>query len=348
MADGGLLVSLVRRCAPGYFAVVMATAIVSTALQLAGFRLVSTLLLTIAALGFAGLAAASAVRMAVFPRVVGDDLRDPAVAFAGFAFVAAADVTGADFGLDGHPVATLGLGALALAGWLALAWMVPGRLAFRAVPITWSQFNGSAYLATVGLQSLAIAAAVYAASVLDPAPDPDPAVRAAFWLAAAVLWGAGLAAYLVTSTLIAARLRRAGLPAGDPTAPYWVAMGAASISVLAGAELLAVPSTTGGGRGLITGLAVACWTMATLLIVPLAARSGWRHLRQRVPLRYRPDLWMVVFPAGMYAAASLRLGQQAGIGFVHSIGWLAAWPALAGWALVTMALIARLFTARLL
>jgi tellurite resistance protein TehA-like permease len=152
----------------------------------------------------------------------------------------------------------------------------------------------------------------------------------------------------VTSTLIAARLRRAGLPAADPTAPYWVAMGAASISVLAGAELLTVPAATGGGRGLITGLAVACWAMATVLIVPLAARSGWRHLRHRVPLRYRPDLWMVVFPAGMYAAASLRLGQQAGIGFVHSIGWLAAWPALAAWALVTMALIARLFTARLL
>jgi tellurite resistance protein TehA-like permease len=348
VADAGLLVSLVRRCAPGYFAIVMATGIVSTAFQLAGFRVVSAVLLIVAALGFAGLAAASAVRLAVFPGVVGDDLRDPARAFAGFAFVVAADVTGTGLGLDGHPVATLGLGALALAGWLALAWLVPGRLAIRATPIAWRQFNGSAYLATVGLQSLAIAAAVYAASVLDPVSNPDPALRAGFWLAAAVLWGAGLAAYLVTSTLIAVRLGRAGLTTADPTAPYWVAMGAASISVLAGAELLAVPGPAGGGRGLITGLAVACWAMATVLIVPLAARSGWRHLRHRVPLRYRADLWMVVFPAGMYAAASLRLGQQAGIGFVHSIGWLAAWPALAAWVLVSVALIARLLTARLL
>ena len=346
MADAGVLVSLVRRCAPGYFATVVATGIVSIALQLAGFRVVSAVLLIVAALGFAGLAAASAVRLAVFPGVVGDDLRDPARAFACFAFVAAADVTGAGLGLDGQPVATLGLGALALAGWLALAWLVPGRLAIRATPIAWSQFNGSAYLATVGLQSLTIAAAVYAASVLAPAPDP--ALRAGFWLAAAVLWGAGLAAYLVTSTLIAVRLGRAGLPAADPTAPYWVAMGAASISVLAGAELLAVPGPAVGGRGLITGLAVACWAMATALIVPLAARSAWRNLRHRVPLHYRADLWMVVFPAGMYAAASLRLGQQAGIRFVHSIGWLAAWPALAAWALVTVALIARLVTARLL
>ena len=77
MADAGLLASLVRRCAPGYFAVVMATGIVSTALQLAGYRAASAVLLTAAAVGFAGLAAASAVRLAVFPGVVGADLRDP-------------------------------------------------------------------------------------------------------------------------------------------------------------------------------------------------------------------------------------------------------------------------------
>ena len=91
-----------RRCAPGYFAIVMATGIVSIALQLAGFRVVSAVLLIAAALVVAGLAAASAVRLAVFPGVVGDDLRDPARAFACFAFVVAADVTGAGLGLDGR------------------------------------------------------------------------------------------------------------------------------------------------------------------------------------------------------------------------------------------------------
>lgn len=344
MTDTGQMVSLVRRCVPGRFAVVMATGIVSIALRLASFRLVSALLLTVAALAFAGLAAASAIRLAVFPGAAGDDLRDPAVAFTGFAFVAAADVTGAGFGLDGKPVATLALGGLALAGWLALAWLVPSRLASRTVPIGWSQLDGSAYLVTVGLQSLAIAAAVYAATV----PDSVPVLRADAWRAAAALWGAGLAAYLVTSALIAARLRRAGLPAADPTAPYWMAMGAASVSALAGAQLLAVPGAAGNSRGVITGLAVAGWVLATVLIVPLAARSCWRQLRHRAPLRDRADLWMVVFPAGMYAAASLRLGEQAGLGFVHRAGLLAAWPALAAWVLVTMAQIARLAAARLL
>jgi hypothetical protein len=85
-----------------------------------------------------------------------------------------------------------------------------------------------------------------------------PGERAGARLAAAVLAAAGLVAYLVTPALIAARLRRAGLPAADATAPYWVAMGAASISVLAGAELLAVPGPAGdGARGLVSGLAVS-------------------------------------------------------------------------------------------
>jgi len=342
----GLLVSLVRRCAPGRFAVVMATGIVSTAFRLAGIRVLSTVLLTGAAVVFAGLAAVSAARLAVFPAAAGDDLRDPARAFTGFAFVAAASVVGAGLGLDGRPVATLVLGGLALAGWLALAWLVPSRLAMRAVPMAWSQLDGSAYLVTVGLQSLAIAAAVYAGAVPDPVREPD--LRAGAWQAAAALWGAGLGAYLVTSALMAVRLRRAGLPVADPTAPYWVAMGAASISVLAGAQLLAAPGAAGGSRGVITALAVAGWVLATALLVPLVVRSGWRHLRHRVPLRYRADLWMIVFPAGMYAAASLRLGREAGLGFVHRAGLLADWPALAAWVLVTAALIARLIVAGLL
>jgi tellurite resistance protein TehA-like permease len=50
---------------------------------------------------------------------------------------------------------------------------------------------------------------------------------------------------------------------------------------------------------------------------------------------------MVVFPAGMYAAASLRLGQQAGLGLIHGTGQAAVWPALAAWVLVTIGLVIR-------
>ena len=62
-------------------------------------------------------------------------------------------------------------------------------------------------------------------------------------LAPVVTWSAGTLLYLGTSVLVAARLVTAGLGPDEPTAPYWVAMGAASISVLAAAEILLGPGS---------------------------------------------------------------------------------------------------------
>jgi tellurite resistance protein TehA-like permease len=43
---------------------------------------------------------------------------------------------------------------------------------------------------------------------------------------------------------------------------------------------------------------------------------------------------MVVFPAGMYATASMRIGATAGVPAVRDIGTAAAWVATAVWAAV--------------
>jgi len=127
-----------------------------------------------------------------------------------------------------------------------------------------------------------------------------------------------------------------------PTAPYWVTMGAASITVLAAAQILGGPGSPAlsAARTGLTAAAVAFWVLATGLIPLLAARSAWRHLFRKQPLRYRADLWMVVFPAGMYATAGMRLGTVAGLPVIHAVGAVAAWPAAAAWALTFTAMLA--------
>lgn len=41
---------------------------------------------------------------------------------------------------------------------------------------------------------------------------------------------------------------------------------------------------------------------------PLMIAIGiWRHLVRRVPLRYHPSYWAMVFPLGMYGAATYRM-----------------------------------------
>jgi tellurite resistance protein TehA-like permease len=43
---------------------------------------------------------------------------------------------------------------------------------------------------------------------------------------------------------------------------------------------------------------------------------------------------MIVFPAGMYATASMRIGSVARVPAVHDMGTVAVWIAVAVWALV--------------
>jgi tellurite resistance protein TehA-like permease len=98
----------------------------------------------------------------------------------------------------------------------------------------------------------------------------------------------------------------------------------------------------------LTAAAVGFWILASSLIPLLLGRVAWRHLLRREPVRYRADLWMIVFPCGMYATASMQLGAAARLPLVHAVGTTAAWAAAFVWALTFVAMIVWLVTRRLL
>jgi tellurite resistance protein TehA-like permease len=187
--------------------------------------------------------------------------------------------------------------------WIALNGVVLAFLAAWAGPrraIT--DVNGTWQLWVVGTQATAIAAtSAYTAGVLPG--------RVAAW-AAVVAWTAGAALYLVVTVLVVTRLRVAGLAPGAPFAPYWVTMGAASITVLSAAQSLQVidvvgPAVTGLRTGL-TDLGLVFWWVATGLIPALAIFGAVRWRRGLTPSGFRREWWMIVFPAGMYATAPER------------------------------------------
>ncbi|HEV2260470.1 MAG TPA: hypothetical protein VGS06_45780 [Streptosporangiaceae bacterium] len=134
----------------------------------------------------------------------------------------------------------------------------------------------------------------------------------------------------------------AGPAPGDPVAPYWVTMGAASITVLAAAQVLELTRAAGltGFRPALTDLGLVFWSVATGLIPALAVLGAvrWRH--GLAPRGFRRELWMIVFPAGMYATASMRIGSVAGVPAIHDTGTVAAWIAAAVWALVFTGMLA--------
>lgn len=118
----------VRDLNPGYGALVMATAIVSTGLGQLGQRALSDVLLILGCVAFVVLLAAYASRLMAYRRRALHDARDPSQAFGDFSLVAAADVLAVRFASDHHATVTLVLGAASAPVWLLLTYGIPGAV----------------------------------------------------------------------------------------------------------------------------------------------------------------------------------------------------------------------------
>jgi tellurite resistance protein TehA-like permease len=79
------------------------------------------------------------------------------------------------------------------------------------------------------------------------------------------------------------------------------------------------------------------WAWATWWIPLLVLLGIWKHGVRRVPLRYTPMLWSLVFPLGMYGLASLRLSLAAELPPLKTVSIAMTWIALAAWAATAIA-----------
>ena len=342
----GRLGTTVRDLSPGYFALVMATGIVSTAADADGATRLSAVMLVVGLVCYLVLIVMNGWRIASYPREFQADATSPRTAFSLFTFVAASDVLGARLAGDGHYAATAVLLVLAGAAWLYLSYGTPLTLITRrGGQSALAGVNGTWFLWTVGTQSIVVAIA----SLARPVPGSLATVATA-------LWAVGVVLYLLIATLAVAGLLHFPVQPAALTPTYWVFMGAAAISVLAGARLLSLPAgalpagaLTAGSlltalHPVIAGLTVILWAFGSWLIPLLAGLGVWRHLAGRVPLRYQPDVWALVFPLGMYCVASEALGRAIHVPWLVSAGHGATWLAFAVWAVVFLAMLRSVMT----
>jgi tellurite resistance protein TehA-like permease len=322
--DAGL-----RGLSPGYFAAVMATGIISVGLESDGRRLLSRGLLVISVVVFAALVVLNGWRLVAYRGELVADLTHPGSGFTFYTFVAAADVLAARIAADQTQVALWLLG-IAAAAWLLRGYAVPWttRLGPADRPLL-SSANGTWFLWAVGAQSVAVAAAVLG-DVRSATALPALAVGA---------WFVGVVLYAMTAVILTWRVLSLDIEPADVTPPTWIAMGAAAITALAGAEIGLLPPSPllDSVGGVVRGGSVLAWVLATWLIPALFAAGWWRHVTHRVPLAYDAHLWSIVFPLGMYAVASTRLGDAAGLSLLDDIGRVWIWVALAAWVAVSAA-----------
>ena len=329
----------VRTLNPGYFALVMATGIVSLGMHYHRVYALSVALLWLTCIAYGWLITLTVARIICFRREISDDLTDPRRGFGMFTFVAATDVLGARLAVDAHYVAALALLALGWLTWLVLGYVVPWTavLSHAARPVLESA-NGTWFIWVVASQSVAVLAAV-----LQPEIEFG---RRELALLAVFSWSVGVFLYGAAGVFVAARMLLYPLQPQDLTPPYWVAMGATAITVVAGARIVQMADApmVAATRGLIAGTSVLFWAFGTWLIPPLVAAGVWRHVVHRIPLRYEATSWSVVFPLGMYGVGSHYLGQADHLPMLEEIGYVETWVALAAWAVTFVAMLHHLAT----
>ncbi|WP_237565525.1 tellurite resistance/C4-dicarboxylate transporter family protein [Ornithinimicrobium cavernae] len=309
---------------PGYFALVMATGIVSVGLQLEGFELLSRVLLAVCLTGFVVLGLLTVIRFVRFRRAMAGDFLDPKRAFGYFTYVAGTNVLGVRLFMEGYHTVTAVFLALTATAWAVMGYVIPWTAVLGKVarPVVASA-NGTWFIWVVASQSVAVAAAT-----LEPV---SATATHGLSVLAVVAWSVGVFLYAAAGVIVTLRMLLYDLRPEDLDPPYWVAMGACAITVLAGARIveMAAAPMVDATRGLVAGLSVVFWSFATWLIPVLFAAGLWRHWLNRVPLRYEATLWSMVFPLGMYAVAGIYLGRADRLPLVGWIGRVELWLAFA-------------------
>jgi tellurite resistance protein TehA-like permease len=328
----------IRPLYPGYFALVMATGIVSNALYSTGRHALSDLLLAVAATAFPWLAALTLARAFRHPRAIWSDLVDPQRVFAFFTIVAASDVLGLGLHLRGHEAFAFGLWLFATAAWLLLIYFSFGVLIFLNAARGANVVHGGWLIAIVGTESVAVLGAAIAPLA--------GSLAASVFVLSHMFWGVGLGLYAIFITLFAYRIFFFEFGPEDITPLLWVVMGAAAICTNAGSTLIMADSGMdflAAMRPFVDGVTLLTWAWATWWIPLLVVFGIWKHGVCRQPIVYTPMLWSLVFPLGMYSLASLKLSLAADFPPLAKVAQAMVWIAVFAWAATFAGMLAALW-----
>lgn len=316
---------------PGYFALVMATGVVSIACQLVGVPVLPRALLVVNWIAYPCLWALTLIRAAAFPHQLLRDVSDHQRAPGFFTLVAGTCVLGTqNVVVAGFHQAGLLLWWFGLFLWVVVMYAFFTAVTVRArKPTLAGGINGAWLIAAVATQSL-----VVLRGVLDLQP---PALPVQFLMLVMFMIGSML--YLAIIPLIFYRLTFVRLASRDFGPPYWINMGAVAISTLAGAILLdraAAWPLVGGFVPFLKGFTLFFWSIATWWIPFLFALMLWRYLWRRDRFIYEPAFWGMVFPLGMYTTSTFQLARVMELDFLFIVPRLFVYVAIAAW-LATMA-----------
>jgi tellurite resistance protein TehA-like permease len=330
--------SFVEDFFPGYFALVMATGIVSLAMHFEGFPGLPEALLWLNVIFYVVLWGITGLRIIWFRSALIADLIHHARGVTFLTTVAGTGVLGVQFAILTPFV------AVAAGLWLfaVLLWIILIYTFFAAVTVVEPKpsigvaINGSWLLVTVATESLAVLGTLVAQTL-------GPVRPILFGALCAYLLGAMF--YILFIALIVYRWIFLSMEPAKLTPPYWINMGALAITTLAGARLILSSKSWDvlhDFQPFIGGFTLFFWATGTWWIPLLVIVGFWRHVVERVPLTYDPQYWSLVFPLGMYTVATLMFANATGMLFLLIIPRIAVYIAMLAWFITFSAMLSKL------
>ena len=307
---------LISRQAPGNFAMVMSTGIISIALHLLGMERGAQWLFFVNVAMFIMLVVTYVLRAAFFAEEFFADVSDHMRGPGHLTVVAGTCLLGNQCALlwGAFDWAIVFFWCAAVA-WMLLLWSVFLSIFIREdKPPVEKGINGGWLLATVSTQALVILGCVIV--------EHTGWNREWAFLVLTALYGFGYIMYIVVITMIFYRFCYKPLPPAELDPSFWVNSGAIAITTLAGCELILRAPLSPFVHSILPflkGMSAMAWGTATWWLVLLFFLGVWRHVRQGYPVSYNPSYWSLVFPMGTYAACTIMLSHALGMRFLMVI-----------------------------